>query len=260
VCEVSYENPAHVLVYDERMGMTRIAERLVCVATWSASEATLCGDPVYRTIAGMGLCVKHWDAVAKWREEFPAAEREEMIAARRARELDYIRQEAEHRLEVEQRRRELGIVYYLRRDDGLIKIGTTWRPASRMGTLRREHGDLRLLLTHSGTHHEEHALHRRFGELRVTGEWFLTRKRLTDWIRKCRLDPLYAEQPDEIVSMDVIREVCREGNIASRIANMKASDGANARAAYLGRLRCELEAEARPLPLDEVVRIAAAPR
>lgn len=64
-------------------------------------------------------------------------------------------------------------VYYVRRTDGLIKIGYTGRELRvRLYGLRREHGPLEVLTTHSGGYDAEQANHRRFAALRVTGEWF----------------------------------------------------------------------------------------
>lgn len=63
-------------------------------------------------------------------------------------------------------------VYYVQRTDGLIKIGWSGNLRSRLNTLRREHGHLTLLATHSGGVEAEAAQHKRFAHLRETGEWF----------------------------------------------------------------------------------------
>ena len=78
------------------------------------------------------------------------------------------------------------IVYYLQRADGLIKIGTTKGLAKRLTDLRREHGDLRILLTHRGDRTRETAMHHRFAELRVQGEWFQPGQALLSWILEVR--------------------------------------------------------------------------
>lgn len=215
---MSATNPARVIVWNEYLGYSTVATKPVCVATVIQAEGVLCGDPVYRTLGDVGLCARHWDQIAAWREQLPEHERQEMVTDRRERELVHIQMEADHRRAVEQRRRDLGLIYYVQRADGLIKIGTTWKLRHRMSQLRREHGDLQLLLAHSGGYEAERSLHDRFGELRVTGEWFTARKRLTDWIRKCRLNPLYETQPKAVVGMDIIQALAREGNMASRAA------------------------------------------
>lgn len=211
-------HPARVLVWNEHLGYSTVAIKPVCVATVIQAEGILCGDPVHRMLGDVGLCAHHWDQIAQWREQLTGDDRQEMAADRQSRELAWIQMEADHRLEVEKRRRDLSLIYYIRRPDGLIKIGTTWRLTHRMSALRREHGELQLLVTHSGRYETERELHDRFAELRVTGEWFTARKRLTDWIRKCRLNPLYETQPKAVVGMDVIGELVREGNKASRAA------------------------------------------
>lgn len=210
--------PARVLAWNVDLGQYAVSVKPVCVATIMRGEGGLCGEAVHRTLGDIGLCAYHWDQIAQWREELPDRERQEMIADRRERELVQIQMEADHRRHVEQRRRDLGVIYYVRRADGLIKIGTTWRLRHRLSALRREHGELQLLLTHSGGYEAERGLHDRFSELRVTGEWFTARKRLTDWIRKCRLDPIHEAQPANAVSLDVIQALVREGNVASRVA------------------------------------------
>jgi len=64
-------------------------------------------------------------------------------------------------------------VYYVRRGDGLVKIGYTGRDLrARLSQLRAEHGSLEVLATHRGGYVAEQANHRRFAALRVTGEWF----------------------------------------------------------------------------------------
>lgn len=65
------------------------------------------------------------------------------------------------------------VVYFLRRQqDGLIKIGHTRRLASRLDTLRRDHGPLVALGFLPGDHLLEHDLHRKFAAHHVGREWF----------------------------------------------------------------------------------------
>lgn len=73
----------------------------------------------------------------------------------------------------QRRRREPArTVYYVRRADGLIKIGVTGNLKARIRHLRADHGPLELLATHDGGRKAEAAAHRRFAEHRVEGEWF----------------------------------------------------------------------------------------
>lgn len=74
------------------------------------------------------------------------------VAAKRARERDRF-------------------VYYVRRPDGAIKIGTTWNLKTRMQAFRNV-SPAELLASHSGGQIAEAALHRRFRHLRLDGEWF----------------------------------------------------------------------------------------
>ena len=65
------------------------------------------------------------------------------------------------------------IIYFLRREDGMIKIGVTGRYRHRLSSLQREHGQLRLLLAYAGTRREEFEAHRRFRHFRMgSSEWF----------------------------------------------------------------------------------------
>jgi hypothetical protein len=210
-------------VYVVSLLSSGLPEGCVCVASippiGPPGMRLLCGDKATRSIGAIDLCEDHYLEAAAWREQLPEDARLADIAARRERELENIQREAEHRAVVEQRKREISIIYYLRRSGGDIKIGTTCRPVHRISALTREHGALQLLLTHSGGRQRERQLHDRFDDLAVGGEWFTARKRLTDWIKKCRLDPaLAAGQLPRTAGMDVIREVAREGNCASRAA------------------------------------------
>lgn len=62
-------------------------------------------------------------------------------------------------------------VYYVRRPDDAIKIGTTWNLKARMQAFRNA-TPVELLASHSGGQVAEAALHRRFKHLRLDGEWF----------------------------------------------------------------------------------------
>jgi hypothetical protein len=68
------------------------------------------------------------------------------------------------------RRRTVYLVVAL--DSGLVKIGVAGNVARRLRELRREVGAARLVALFPGTRADERALHRRFSELRVHGEWF----------------------------------------------------------------------------------------
>jgi hypothetical protein len=76
----------------------------------------------------------------------------------------------------------VSVVYYLRREDGLIKIGFSARFRNRIIALTKEHGPLEVMTTHMGGHSEEAYMHRKFAALRVTGEWFRAEPELLEHI------------------------------------------------------------------------------
>lgn len=65
-------------------------------------------------------------------------------------------------------------IYFIRAgEDGPVKIGTTEDLAARMRDLQvGNHEELRLVRTIEGGAGHEQFLHRRFGHLRIRGEWF----------------------------------------------------------------------------------------
>jgi hypothetical protein len=63
-------------------------------------------------------------------------------------------------------------VYFLRRADGLIKIGTTFRFAQRLETLIKSHGPLEVIRVINGDRQRERSIHRLFHVHHEYGEWF----------------------------------------------------------------------------------------
>lgn len=63
-------------------------------------------------------------------------------------------------------------VYYIQRQDGLIKIGYSGNFAARLNSLTKEHGPLVVLATEAGDYDQEKFRHRQFAKFRVEGEWF----------------------------------------------------------------------------------------
>lgn len=108
------------------------------------------------------LCSHHLRQFDEWVELRMRGALEELAEAQAAEDA---RREAE--------REARSVVYFVSRDaDGLVKIGFTSRLTARLGALRREHGDLRVLATESGGREREAALHAAFADYRVVGEWF----------------------------------------------------------------------------------------
>lgn len=184
--------------------ITLLADNDVCTARWiiravgkrNRWSRNLCGAPAAGTVGGARLCDGHYRDALRWRRDFADAE---VKAAMKA--ADDARRNAERHAELERRQREESarrntatswkadgpdIVYYLQRSDGLIKIGTSRRFAVRCATLRKQHGELRLLLSHRGDRARENAMHGKFAALRVTGEWFRPEADLLAWILKVR--------------------------------------------------------------------------
>lgn len=65
-----------------------------------------------------------------------------------------------------------GKVYFLRRSDGLIKIGYTANFESRLRSLTKAHGVLEILRVLNGDRFRERELHGRFVQHNEFGEWF----------------------------------------------------------------------------------------
>jgi hypothetical protein len=63
-------------------------------------------------------------------------------------------------------------VYFLRRADGLIKIGTTKTLETRLAALSKSHGPLEIVRLINGDRAVEQSLHRKFRAFHEFGEWF----------------------------------------------------------------------------------------
>ena len=82
------------------------------------------------------------------------------------------RREVDADLAARDQRQTAGVVYYVRRGDGAIKIGTTTNLTKRVRALTKEHGPVEVLATHPGGFRAEQSLHRTFAASRLDGEWF----------------------------------------------------------------------------------------
>ena len=186
-----------------------------CVARWAKGTITrwgtldhaagdLCGREATESMGDIPLCYHHYDRAEKWlRKKIDAdhydrrIDRELELEAERQRsrwpESKLAEKEADLRKEEQRLERwelslsqefaKRSVIYYLRRSsDGLIKIGTTGNLSSRLSSLRGEHGEIRLLLTHNGSYARETELHSQFQDLWVEGEWFSPHKPLLEWI------------------------------------------------------------------------------
>jgi hypothetical protein len=65
-----------------------------------------------------------------------------------------------------------------------VKIGFTQNVAQRMRSLKTgNHRPMALLASWPAPQAEEKALHARFSDLRISGEWFALRKPIKEWLR-----------------------------------------------------------------------------
>lgn len=146
-----------------------------CVAVWATGRLPdrardeLCHRPAVEKVGHVWLCAHHADQQHRvhlhhrdgWEARFNQRVEEEV-------QLRLLRREEE----AEQERWRWSVVYYLRRADGLIKIGTSCRFEARLATLTREYGQLEVLATHQGDRKAERVHHNRFRSAHVGGEWF----------------------------------------------------------------------------------------
>jgi hypothetical protein len=150
----------------------------VCVARWRRSggghkAGDICGRDATDQIGDVDLCGHHYDVASAWRADTPNRGRRKQVEFHRQWESEQAERDEEHQRQIEERRRNLGVIYYIRRaSDGLIKIGTTGSLSKRLATHRREHGEIQLLLTHSGGRGREAGLHAEFRDWQYRGEWF----------------------------------------------------------------------------------------
>lgn len=75
-------------------------------------------------------------------------------------------------------------VYFVRRGDGLVKIGQSTNVAGRVRDLSTAAGPMELLCTEPGGLARERELHEIFAEDRVHGEWFKESDQLTAYLSK----------------------------------------------------------------------------
>ncbi len=120
----------------------------------------VCGAPAVRRFNGrVSLCDRHHGEVLE-QVRLEAELAAERAAAERLPEVvtSVVARERSRR------------VYYVRRPDGPIKIGTTYSMGNRLRGLRNV-APVEVLAVHTGGHVAERALHRRFASSRLDGEW-----------------------------------------------------------------------------------------
>ena len=115
-------------------------------------------DNVPRVALPIPLCSEHLDAFAVRMRNNALAAAMSVVRGRRTQE------------ELLSGPRER--VYFVRRADGLIKIGFSTNVSGRIDSFRTTLGTVELLATASGGRNRESRYHRQYAEHRVHGEWF----------------------------------------------------------------------------------------
>ena len=189
-CSRGVPHPPILAVYDyDGRDYTR-PDDPVCMARWASTNSahaagSICGAPATHDAGDVDLCRHHFDRVYEWRFwEEPVKRAKEKTAAIKAADAEYRQAVIDSEIHRERVRAERSLVYYIRRtSDGMVKIGTTAAFKSRMNALRAEHGELQILLTHSGGRAEELKAHREYDAYRIQGtEWFRPVRTLLDAI------------------------------------------------------------------------------
>lgn len=189
-CMHGVPHPPLLIAYNESAGNYDYQPERVCMARWASTNGShkagsICGAPVTRHAGDVDLCQHHFNRVYEWRFwEKPLEDIKEKTAAIKAADAEYRQAVLESEIHRERVRAEHSVVYYIRRvSDGMIKIGTTTSFRTRMATHRKEHGEIQILLTHSGTRKEERESHLRFDVYRAgRSEWFYPTRPLLNWI------------------------------------------------------------------------------
>jgi Meiotically up-regulated gene 113 len=203
-CMLGTPHRPQLAAYNPCRGEYEEAGLDVCTARWATGNGRhvagdLCGAPATEHIGDSPVCHHHYERAMDWyhkyRADLPEQVRLTVDEANRAA-AEKARLAAEAR----------SIVYYLRREDGMIKIGVTGGYGHRLSSLQREHGPLRLLLAYAGTRREEREAHRRFARERIRrSEWFRPELRLLLEIQ--RLRNAWGGQPNRLPEQVPIAEI-----------------------------------------------------
>lgn len=191
---MSRTNPPALVIYDYAEGEYKPRYGGFCTARWATGNADheageFCGRPATQEAGDVDLCTHHFERLRNWRYwEKPIEDAEEKTRALREADRAYAAAVRESEIHRERIRAQGSVVYYIRRmSDGMIKIGTTAEFRKRMATHRGEHGEIQILLTHSGTIKEEREAHKKFDVYRAgRGEWFHPARPLLNWILDTR--------------------------------------------------------------------------
>lgn len=180
-CPRGVHHPNVLAIYNFAEGTYGRAGIDVCTARWASSrvgdhtEGEICGRHATAQIGDLTLCSHHATRLRDWAYDLVRREEQERISAEN-------RERRERRWDPDGP----SVVYYLRRADGLIKIGVSTRLHERKLALQRDHGSLDLLVKHWGDRRTERETHERFANDRITGEWFRPSPALLRWIERVK--------------------------------------------------------------------------
>ena len=86
-----------------------------------------------------------------------------------------------------------GWIYFLRAENGAVKIGFTVTPSSRLVSLQCTYGPLEAVATIPGTVDTERWLHEKFAFCQIEGEWFRESDALSAFMRPLGVHPSFLE-------------------------------------------------------------------
>lgn len=198
------ETELHAVANEER-----VVRPGTCVfPAWGTSGvmpkvALVCGRDAVAAIGSAGVCEYHLEVTTKW-----VLDREKAIDSEKMARVESLR-EAEMQTWAADGSQ---VVYYLHRpSDGAIKIGTSKGFTKRHRDLVKEHGELRLLLSHCGDHPREKEMHRKFDALAIGNEWFRPGVELLEWIVAVRRKPVNNRTKlPETVRLGVVQALLRQ--------------------------------------------------
>lgn len=180
----------------------------------------VCGLPATHMAGDVEVCFLHYERLKVWAASLSPRTTEEAITEataiyrehgelERQRAADAANLERDRVIDQAKTEAICGIVYYLLRDDGLIKIGTSRNYSNRIGNLKREHGPLKLMTAELGGYARENKMHRRFRALCVRGEWFHPELPLLKHIAGLRRHQLQAGALKPDISLEEIMAMIR---------------------------------------------------
>lgn len=152
----------------DREGYT--GARAQCIAMMKGGKR-VCGNEEINSVCPQPLCQVHHRQLSEY--FWKRLEAERTSASKRFEEI------AETSL------RKAAVVYFVRRSDGLIKIGCSVDFDRRIQTLKGSFGpDLEVLWTEPGYFERERELQKQFRVLRAYGEWFKAGSELLEYIEE----------------------------------------------------------------------------